>query len=217
MFDIRALLEFLGYAGLAGVIFAESGLLIGFFFPGDSLLFTAGFLASQGIFSIVPLALLCFCAATAGDSVGYAFGRRVGRKIFTREESLFFRRSNLLRAERFFARHGGKTLILARFLPAVRTFVPILAGVGVMRYRRFFFYNVAGAFLWAIGLTVLGYLFGNIVSDVDRYLLPVIVGIVALSVLPSAWHVLRNAEHRARLFLGVRNFTRRLVFKGLER
>lgn len=211
MFDARAFLEVFGYAGLAGIVFAESGLLIGFFLPGDSLLFMAGFLASQGLFRIAPLALLCFAAAVLGDSVGYAFGKRVGRKIFTREDSLFFRQSNLLRAEQFFERHGGKTIILARFVPVIRTFAPILAGVGTMRYGRFLTYNIVGGGLWAVGLTVAGYVLGRSVPDVDRYLLPIVVGIVVLSALPGVWHVLRETASRGPLLRGIRSRLRRLV------
>ena len=210
MFELTRLLEVVGYAGVAGIVFAESGLLIGFFLPGDSLLFTAGFLASQGVFRILPLALLCFAAAVLGDSAGYAFGRKVGPKIFTREDSLLFHRHNLSRAQHFYEKHGGITIMLARFLPVVRTFAPILAGVGSMRYHRFLLYNVVGGFFWAVGLTVLGYGFGSVIPDVDRYLLPIIVGIIVLSVLPSAVHILRNADDRARLFQGMRTVTRRL-------
>lgn len=199
MFELRALLEAIGYLGIFAIIFAESGLLIGFFLPGDSLLFTAGFLASQGIFNILWLAGLCFLAAVLGDSVGYAFGHRVGRRIFTREDSIIFHKHNLQRAQAFYDRHGGKTIILARFLPVVRTFAPILAGVGSMPYQRFLWYNVVGGALWAMGLTVLGYYLGSAIPDVDQYLLPVVIGIIALSVLPAIVHILRTAEDRARI------------------
>lgn len=209
MFDLRSLLELVGYAGVFAIVFAESGLLIGFFLPGDSLLFTAGFLASQGVFHIGALALITFVGAVIGDSVGYAFGHRVGRKIFTRDDSLLFHRQNLLRAERYYERHGGKTIILARFLPVIRTFAPILAGVGSMAYPKFLAYNVVGGALWAVGLTVLGYFLGSAIPDVDRYLLPIVVAIVVLSVLPTAYHVLRHAEDRARVVLGLRRVLRR--------
>lgn len=197
--DLIELLKLVGYTGITGIVFAESGLLIGFFLPGDSLLFTAGFLASQGFFDIRLLVLLCFVAAVVGDSVGYAFGYRVGRKIFSREESLLFHKHNLLRAEKFYEKHGGKTIILARFMPVIRTFAPIVAGVGAMSYPKFLMFNVVGGFLWAVGLTVLGYFLGATIPDVDRYLLPIIVGIIVLSILPSAIHILRNKEDRERL------------------
>lgn len=194
--DLIELLKLVGYTGITGIVFAESGLLIGFFLPGDSLLFTAGFLASQGFFDIRLLVLLCFAAAVTGDSVGYAFGYRLGRKIFTREESLLFHKDHLLRAEKFYQKHGGKTIILARFMPVVRTFAPIVAGVGAMSYSKFLMFNVVGGFLWTVGLTVLGYFLGATIPDVDRYLLPIIVGIIVLSVLPSAIHVLKNKKDR---------------------
>lgn len=204
VFDLRAFIEYVGYAGVFAIVFAESGLLIGFFFPGDSLLFTAGFLASQGIFAILPLALLAFAGAVLGDSVGYAFGHKVGRKIFTREDSLFFHRNNLLRAEAFYAKHGRKTIVLARFLPVIRTFAPILAGVGSMAYPQFLAYNVLGGLLWGIGLPVLGYYLGSAVPSVDRYLLPIIAGIIVISILPALVHVLRHHEDRARMLRGLR-------------
>ncbi|MDP3685273.1 MAG: VTT domain-containing protein [bacterium] len=209
MFDLREILELVGYAGVFAIVFAESGLLLGFFLPGDSLLFTAGFLASQEVFRIVPLILLCFVAAVSGDSVGYAFGHRIGRKIFTKQDSLLFHREHLHRAERFYAKHGGKTLVLARFLPVIRTFVPILAGVGAMRYARFLAYNILGGFLWAVGLTLLGYFLGSLVPDIDRYLLPIVLGIIILSILPTAFHVLRHREDRQRIARGLLRFVRR--------
>lgn len=209
MFDLVELLRAGGYLAVFGIVFAESGLLIGFFLPGDSLLFTAGFLASQGVFGIVPLALGCFVAAVIGDSVGYTFGHRIGRRIFTREDSLFFHRKNLLRAEAFYAKHGGKTIVLARFLPVIRTFAPILAGVGRMHYPRFLAYNVVGGALWGIGLTVAGYFLGSAIPGVDRYLLPIVAAIIIVSILPTAFHLLRHAEDRARITQGVRRLVRR--------
>lgn len=204
------LLPLIGYAGIAGIIFAESGLLVGFFLPGDSLLFTAGFLASQGIFNIVVLVVLSFVAAVTGDSVGYWFGNRVGRKIFQREDSFLFHKHNLERAEKFYQKHGGKTIILARFMPVVRTFAPIVAGIGSMQYHSFLFYNVIGGALWGIGMPLLGYYLGKIIPGVDQYLIPIIIVIIIISVLPSAIHILKNQEDRTRIYQSVR----RLLFKG---
>src|SRR3954447_27073387 len=178
-FDLKDLIIAVGYLGVLAIVFAESGLLIGFFLPGDSLLFTAGFLASSlGIFNIWALAIGCFLAAVLGDSVGYAFGHRIGRPLFNKEDSLFFHRDHLLRAQAFYEKHGGKTIILARFLPVVRTFAPIVAGVGAMPYPRFLAFNVIGGALWALGLTTAGYFFGSLIPDPDRYLLPIIVLII---------------------------------------
>lgn len=200
MFDLIPLIKAAGYAGLFGIIFAESGLFIGFFLPGDSLLFTAGFLASQGFLNVYILAPLLFVAAVAGDSTGYAFGYRVGPKIFKKEESLFFKKDNLLKAQEFFAKHGGKTIILARFVPIVRTFAPILAGVGKMHYRTFLAYNLIGGLLWAVGLTFLGYFLGRTIPNVDKYLLPIILGIIFLSFLPTIIHLWRDETVRKKLF-----------------
>ena len=194
-FDLPTLLRAAGYAGIFAMVFAESGLLIGFFLPGDSLLFTAGFLASQGVFDIYLLLPLCFVAAVSGDAVGYAFGHRVGRRLFQREDSFWFHRRHLERAEAFFAEHGGKAIVLARFLPVVRTFTPIVAGMGSMPYSRFALFNFVGALLWAVGVTLAGYVLGHVVPDVDRYLLPIIGVIIVASVAPSFIHLWR--EHRS--------------------
>ena len=190
--DLVLLAQTIGIAGIFLVVFAESGLFIGFFLPGDSLLFTAGFLASRGYFHIWVLMALCFLGAVLGDSVGYAFGRRVGRRMFTKEDSLFFRRSHLHRAAEFYERHGGKTIILARFMPIVRTFAPIVAGAGEMRYASFLFYNLIGGALWALGLTGLGYFLGSAVPNVDRYLLPIVGVIIIASIAPPVLHIWRN-------------------------
>ncbi len=190
--DLVALIKTVGYLGLFAIVFAESGLLVGFFLPGDSLLFTAGFLASQGILEIWLLLPLLFTAAVTGDSVGYAFGKRVGRRLFDKEDSRFFRKKHLVQAEEFFAKHGGKTIVIARFVPFVRTFAPIVAGMGAMHYRRFIAYNVIGGFLWAAGVTMAGYLLGNLIPDVDRYLLPIIAVIIVVSIAPTAWHLYRE-------------------------
>lgn len=193
--DLISFIKAAGYLGLFGIIFAESGLFLGFFLPGDSLLFTAGLLASQGYFDIVILIILCFLGATLGDGFGYAFGRRVGPRIFQKEESIFFHKNHLERAERLYVVHGGKIIILARFLPVIRTFAPILAGVGKMRYSTFLFYNVTGGLLWAVGMPLLGYFLGSVVPSIDRYIIPIILLIIVLSFLPPAVHILRSAEH----------------------
>jgi membrane-associated protein len=187
--DLKEFIETVGYIGIFAIIFAETGLLIGFFLPGDSLLFTAGFLASQDILNIWILIPVCFVAAVVGDAVGYAFGKRVGRNLFKKEESRFFKPENLIRAEAFMETKGGMAIILARFIPFARTFVPIVAGISAMTYPRFLMYNVVGAILWAIGLPLAGYFLGSTIPDIDHYLLPVIMLVIVLSLLPSAYHV----------------------------
>ncbi len=215
---MEAFIRTVGYAGIFAIIFAESGLLIGFFLPGDSLLFTAGFLASleQPVFSL-PVLLIGFAiAAITGDSVGYAFGRRVGRRLFQREDSLLFHKKNLLRAEAFYDKHGGKAIVLARFMPIVRTFAPIVAGIGVMQYRRFVAFNVVGGLLWAVGVTLAGYFLGNVIPDVDKYLLPIVIIIVLVSVAPPAYHMLKDEENRAGLLNLARRTLDRLAFRRLS-
>ena len=194
MFDLTSLIETAGYLGLFAIIFAESGILIGFFLPGDSLLFTAGFLASQGFLNIWILVPILFAAAILGDAVGYTFGKKVGPKIFSRQESFFFHPSHVEKTAAFFEKHGVKTIILARFIPVVRTFAPIMAGVGGMKYRTFAKYNIIGGFLWAVGLSTLGYVFGNIIPNADRYILPIIGVIVFTSFLPPACHYFKEKE-----------------------
>ena len=195
----RDLLDAFGVIGLFAIVFAESGLLIGFFLPGDSLLFTAGLFVSTGELD-VPLVLVlagCFVAAVAGDQVGYAFGQRVGPALFRRPESRFFHQRHLDRARRYFEAHGPKTIVLARFVPIVRTFAPVLAGVGHMPYRVFVRFNVLGGLLWAIGVTSAGYALGETVPDVDRYLLPIIAVVVLLSVLPAVWELRKERRNGA--------------------
>jgi membrane-associated protein len=187
--DPENILDWLGpfaTIGLFAIIFAESGLLIGFFLPGDSLLFTAGLLSSEDKFGLnFPVILVgCFIAAVVGDQVGYMFGKRVGPSLFRRENSRLFKQQYVDRTKDFFEEHGPKTIMIARFVPIVRTFAPILAGVGEMRYATFLRYNVIGGFVWAVGVTTAGYVLGSTIPSIDRYLLPIIFVIVLLSVIP---------------------------------
>ena len=205
-FDLVSLVQAVGYLGIFVIVFLESGLLIGFFFPGDSLLFTAGFLASQGYLDIKVLILGCFIAAVAGDSIGYLIGAKLGPKIFTKENSIFFHKKHLERAQRFYDKHGGKTIILARFIPVIRAFAPVVAGAGKMDYKKFLFFNLFGGVLWAIGVTLAGYYLGSLIPDVDKYLLPIVGLIVIASILPVLHHSLVDAEIRASI---IRKFKRK--------
>lgn len=198
-FDLIRIIEAVGYLGVTAIIFAESGLLIGVVLPGDSLLFTAGFLASQGFFNIIILSTLTFIAAITGDSVGYAFGHKVGKKLFQREDSIFFHKKHLIRAQNFYEKHGGKTITIARFLPIVRTFAPIVAGMGDMQYKRFLFFNIVGGFLWAVIIPVLGFYLGSVMPGVDRYLLPILALIIILSILPTVIHLIRERKDDSEL------------------
>jgi membrane-associated protein len=199
--DLEQLIRSIGYLGIWAIVFAESGLLIGFFLPGDSLLFLAGFLASQGFFSLPVLAIGCFIAAVVGDSVGYSIGKRYGKRLFQREDSVLFHKKNILRAQAFYDKHGSKTIVLARFVPVVRTFAPVVAGIGDMHYRTFVSFNIIGGFLWAVGVTSAGYFLGNAIPAdmIDKLLLPIIALIVVVSVAPAAYEVLKNPEGRAEL------------------
>lgn len=190
--DPLFLIDTLGLVGVLGIIFAESGVFLGFFLPGDSLLFTAGLLASENYFSIFTLIILASIAAILGDTFGYAFGNKVGPKIFTKEHSFVFSLKNLERSKVFFERHGKKAVIMARFMPAVRTFTPILAGVGKMPYKSFITYNIIGGVSWVVLMSGLGYFFGKLIPNPDRYILPVIVLIIIISIIPSLIEFIRN-------------------------
>ena len=182
--DLVGLVKAIGYVGVFGIVFAETGLFLGFFFPGDSLLFVAGFLASQGLFSLPLLIVGIFLSGVVGNLFGYEFGRRIGPKIFSREDSFIFKKAHAFKAQAFYEKHGPKTILLARFMPIVRTFAPIIAGVANMRFRTFLIYNVVGSLVWTLGLVLLGFSLGSVI-DVDRYLLPLIVAIIVLSFLPA--------------------------------
>ena len=182
-------LSWLTYALVAGIIFAESGLFVGFFLPGDSLLVAAGTFAAldKPLFNIWILLPLLFAAAVLGDNVGYWFGKRTGPRIFNREDSRLFKRKYLLDARAFYDKHGGKAVVLARFVPFVRTFAPIVAGAVEMNYKNFFFYNLLGGLLWAVGITLIGYFFGNI-PFVKRNLEVALVGVILISLIPVIFH-----------------------------
>jgi len=200
----------LGVFAILFVIFAESGLLVGFFFPGDSLLFTAGVLVNAGVLhvNIHLLVVLLFLAAIAGNSTGYLFGRRVGPKIFNRPDSLLFKKENITRTQKFYDKHGGQTIIIAQFIPLVRTFAPIVAGVGEMTYKKFVSFSLIGAALWTAGVTYLGYSLGyffqKIGIDIDTILLPIIGLIVLASISPALYQILKDESRRAAIVTGVK-------------
>jgi len=189
--DPESLLEAFGTLGLFAIVFAESGLLVGFFLPGDSLLFTAGLLASEGTLNLPLIMAGCAFFAIAGDQVGYMIGRRAGPALFRRPDSRFFHKKNAERAREYFAKNGPKTIILARFIPVIRTFAPVVAGVGHMDYRKFVTYNVVGGVLWGCGVTVAGYVLGESIPDIDKWLLPIIGVIVIVSFVPVILEVLK--------------------------
>lgn len=197
--DLKALIQAIGYLGVFTMVFLESGMMFGFFFPGDSLLFTAGFLASQGFFDITILIVGCFTMAVAGDSAGFYLGHKFGRQLFSRQDSLFFHKDHLIRAEQFYLKHGGKTIILARFVPVIRAFAPVAAGIGSMNYSAFLFYNILGGILWAIGISLAGFYLGSIIPDVDKYLLPTVALIILASISPGIYHAIKNNKSRQKI------------------
>lgn len=209
-FELIDFIKLVGIIGVLAVVFAESGLLIGFFLPGDSLLFTTGFLIHAGFlpFNIHLAVLLIFIAAVLGDSVGYTFGRKTGPRIFSREDARIFKQKYIKDAQAFYEKHGGKTIIIARFIPIVRTFAPIVAGVGKMHYRTFLTYNVIGALLWAVGITYTGYMLGGVFEhmglEIDHVLLPIVAIIILISVLPPAIHILKDKKNREALWNGTK-------------
>ncbi len=204
--DPRVLIETFGYVGLFVIVFAESGLFFGFFLPGDSLLLTAGLFAYTGVLNIWIILPLVFVAAVLGDNVGYWFGRKAGPPLFTREGSLLFRPKNLEAAKHFYDQHGGKTIIIARFMPFIRTFAPIVAGAVNMNYRSFMLYNLIGGAIWGIGVTLAGYLLGSLFPPevLDRYFTLIVIAVIVISVLPTAIHLWRENGAAILVKLGLR-------------
>jgi membrane-associated protein len=188
--DVKGLVAWGGYVGLTAIIFAETGLPIGFFLPGDSLLVTAGLLASQPQFglNIALLGALLTAASVLGNAVGFFIGRASGPRLFRREESLLFKPRYLRQAHEFYERHGGKTIVLARFMPIVRTFVPVVAGAAGMSHRRYTIYNVVGGVLWIWSMLFTGYFLGRYIPGIDRHIEKVIIAVIALSLLPAVIH-----------------------------
>ena len=156
-------------------------------------------MASQNILSLPILIVTCFTAAVLGDSVGYAFGKRIGPRLFKREDSLIFHKKNVVKAQQFYEKYGAKTIVIARFMPVVRTFAPIVAGIGKMKYRTFVTFNFVGGVLWAIGLNLAGYFLGHAIPDVDKYLIPIVLLIIIASVAPTFIHIMKDPDHRTEL------------------
>jgi membrane-associated protein len=189
--DPILIIKTVGVIGIILIVFAETGLFFGFFFPGDSLLFTAGIFASQGFFSIELLLVCCIVAAILGDTVGYWSGKKYGRKLFDRDQGFFFKKKRLYDAELFYEKHGKSTIIIARFVPIIRTFAPIVAGIGQMRYRSFISYNVVGGVVWVSGMLLIGYFLGGIIPNPDKYIVPIAFLIIILSFLPIIFKMIK--------------------------
>lgn len=196
--SLVAIAQTWGYFGIFPILFAESGLLIGVVLPGDTLLFAAGLLAAKGVFNIYIILIGAFVAGAAGDSVGYWIGKKIGPRLFTRDDSFFFRRSHVLRARKFFKKHGTKTIVIARFVPIVRTFAPVVAGVAEMEYRLFFIYNIIGALLWSASIGLAGYFLGTTIGNIENYILPISAAILVVSFAPMAWEYFEFREKKAK-------------------
>ncbi len=188
-----------GYIGVFLMVFVESGVPAGLIIPlpGDTLLFSAGILAASSAFDLAPLIATIVVAAILGDSAGYWFGAKYGPKLFSKEDALFLNKRHLVRAEQFYEKYGRRALIFARFIPVLRTLVPITAGMGRMNYSVFLRYNVAGALIWGVSVTLLGYYLGSVIPDIDHYLLPILLGIIVLSSVSVVWEVIRARKESA--------------------
>jgi membrane-associated protein len=196
--SLDALIQWGGYLLLVAIVFSETGLLVGCFLPGDSLLITAGLLAAGGHLNIWWINGLLMAAAIVGDSTGYAIGARLGPRIFTREKSLLFHPKHVERTQRFYEKYGPKTIVIARFVPIIRTFAPVLAGVGSMRYRRFLAYNVAGGIGWVASMSWAGYLLGHAVPNISKHMHVLVIVIIVLSCIPIAFEIYRERRKTAR-------------------
>lgn len=196
-YSLDALIRWGGYLLLVAIVFTETGLLVGFFLPGDSLLITAGLVAAAGVLDPWVLILLLSAAAIVGDSVGYAIGARLGPRLFTREKSLLFNPRHVERTRAFYARHGAKTIVIARFVPIVRTFAPVVAGVGEMAYRRFLAYNVIGGVGWVVSMILAGYLLGQAIPNIGAHIHVVVAVVIVLSVIPIVVEVVRERRKQS--------------------
>jgi len=206
--DVNKILEAGGLIILALILLAETGLLIGFFLPGDTLLFAAGFFAAQGRINIVWALVLLFLGTFIGNILGYEIGKRTGRRIFKNEEALFFSKENIALAEGFYKRHGGKTILIARFIPIVRTIAPPLAGIGKMNYRLFLIYNFIGGVIWVASITLIGYWAGKVLGhflDIDKYILPVVLLATLITIGASSWHILKDPKARNKIKVIIKN------------
>ena len=196
MFDVTSLIQSGGLLLIALIIFAESGMLIGFFFPGDTLLFSAGILAAGDTLPIIPTLFVIAGAAILGDNIGYHIGNKLGPRLF-KKDSLVFRHEHIMRAEKFFEKYGSKTMLVAHFIPVVRTFAPVTAGAGNMPYKQFFIFDAIGIIAWTLVVTLAGYFIGSRIPGIEHYIEPVLLGIIAIFLLPTLYHAFKDPKIRA--------------------
>jgi membrane-associated protein len=183
--DVEGIIRWGGYFALAGIVFSETGLMVGFFLPGDSLLVTAGLFAAKGVLNIAILIPMLICCAVAGNATGYLIGRTIGPRLFKKEDSFLFKKEHLIKTQQFYEKHGGKTIILAQFIPVLRTFAPVVAGVAQMQYRKFFSFNVVGAVSWIASMLLIGYALLKMFPGVEKHIHLVILIVIFLSMLPG--------------------------------
>ncbi len=211
MLDVNQIISGGGILLIAAIVFAESGLLVGFFLPGDTLLFAAGLAASQGHINLALLILIVAAAAIVGDNVGYSIGRRMGPRVFKKQDGILFRQEYIQQAEKFYEKHGGKTIILARFTPIVRTFAPVVAGASKMKREKFLAYNIAGGLLWTGIMILLGYFVGDKIPHIDKYIEYVLLGVMLLSILAASRHILADPLTRKRIVTSLKSTLSKLL------
>jgi membrane-associated protein len=195
--SIEEIIRWGGTLALIAIVFAETGLLVGFFLPGDSLLVTAGLFAARGDLDVITLLVTLSIAAVVGDAVGYGIGRRLGPKLFKKEDSLLFKRKHLVKAHEFYERYGGKTIVIARFVPIIRTFAPTVAGAAEMTYSKFALFNVFGGILWVFSMVLGGFMLGSMIPNIDKYIHYVIIIVVFLSLMPPVYEWWRERRRLA--------------------
>jgi len=199
MFDVTHLIQTGGLLLIAAVIFAESGMMVGFFFPGDTLLFSAGILAASGKLSIFWTIIVIAIAAILGDNTGYQIGRTLGKRLFSKKDGVVFRKEYIDRAEAFYEKHGSKTMLVAHFIPVVRSFAPVTAGAGNMNRKLFIIFDAIGDIAWTLLITLLGYYVGSRIPHVEKYIEPVLLGVIILFLTPTLYHILRDPKIRSAL------------------
>lgn len=197
MFDVTTIVQSGGLLLIALIIFAESGMMVGFFFPGDTLLLSAGILAAAGQLSVVWAIIIIALAAIAGDNTGYHIGRKLGRRLFKKEDGIIFRHDYIMKAEWFYEKYGTKTMLLAHFIPIVRSFAPVTAGAGKMDYKQFVLFDAIGDTVWAISIVLFGYFVGSKVPGIDKYVEPLLIGIVLITLIPTLYHAFKDPKIRA--------------------
>lgn len=199
MFDVHQIIQTGGLFIIALIIFAESGMMIGFFFPGDTLLFSAGIIAASGNLSLIPTLIVIAAAAILGDNIGYQIGKSLGPRLFRKKDGIIFRHDYIMKAEKFYERHGSKTMLIAHFIPIVRTFAPVTAGAGNMPRNQFMFYDAVGDIAWTLVVTLLGYFVGSRIPSIEQYIEPILLLVVLATLIPTLYHALKDPKIRAKL------------------